>query len=156
MYGTSAHPAVRGGGAFARRNLHRESGRRGAGAIVKKTVAVLKREYFSAVRKKMFIFMTLFFPLLMAGLMFVPIMMMAKSFTGKRVAVVDGTGRLASAFAKPVTPVDKGQPDLAQLLDVEYVDARAQADIKVSAQPYLSRLAAGKQKGGGIDAVLVV
>ena len=70
---------------------------------MKKISAVLKREYFSAVRKKMFIFMTLFCPVLMAGLMFIPIMMMAKSFTGKRVAVIDGTGRLAAAFSKPLT-----------------------------------------------------
>ena len=37
-----------------------------------KMLAVIKREYLQAVRKKMFIFMTLFFPVLMAALFIVP------------------------------------------------------------------------------------
>jgi ABC-2 type transport system permease protein len=122
---------------------------------VNKIAAVLKREYLSAVRKKMFIFMTLFFPVLMAGLMFIPIMMMAKSFTGKRVAVIDGTGRLTAAFSKPLA-TGKGKPgDLSQSLDVEYIGAHGQ-DVQVAAKPILTRLAAGKQKSGGLDAILLV
>lgn len=128
-----------------------------------KIIAVLKREYFSAVRKKMFIFMTLFFPVLMAGLMFIPILMMTKALGGKRVAVIDGTGRLASAFSKPLTPVVPDardqmrgkRGDLPQTLEVEYLDAHGQ-DIQAAAKPYLSRLAAGKQKSGGLDAILLV
>jgi ABC-2 type transport system permease protein len=122
---------------------------------MKKISAVLKREYLSAVRKKMFIFMTLFFPVLMAGLMFIPIMMMAKSFTGKRVAVIDGTGRLSAAFSKPLTTAKPKRGDLPQMLDVEYVDAHGQ-DVQVAAKPILTRLAAGKQKNGGLDAILLV
>lgn len=128
-----------------------------------KIFAVLKREYFSAVRKKMFIFMTLFFPVLMAGMMFVPIFMMTRALGGKHVAVVDGTGRLSEAFSKPLQPrlataseSARGQRgDLPQTLDIEYVDANGKS-VDETAKPYLSRLAAGKQKTGNLDAVLVV
>ena len=130
---------------------------------MKKIMAGLRREYLSAVRKKMFMFMTLFFPVIMAGLMFIPILMMTKALGGKRVAVIDGTGRLASAFAKPLTPAVPGpretlkgeRGDLPQTLEVEYVDARG-TDVQATAKPYLSRLAAGKQKTGGLDAILLV
>jgi len=130
---------------------------------VNKIFAVLKREYLSAVRKKMFIFMTLFFPVIMAALMFIPILMMTKALGGKRVAVVDGTGRLAAAFDKPLKPrmataseSARGQKgDLPQTLDIEYLDAHGQ-DAAAAAKPYLTRLSAGKQKSGGMDAVLVV
>ena len=67
---------------------------------MRKLFAVLKREYLQAVRKKMFIFMTLFFPVLMTGVMALPMLMMANSLTGKKVAVIDGTGQLRDAFAK--------------------------------------------------------
>jgi ABC-2 type transport system permease protein len=129
---------------------------------VNKIFAVLKREYLSAVRKKMFIFMTLFFPVLMAGLMFIPILMMTKALGGKRVAVIDGTGRLTAAFSKPLTPrvpnareSMQGQRDLPQTLDIEYIDAKGK-DVNEAAKPFLTRLAAGKQKTGGLDAVLLV
>jgi ABC-type Na+ efflux pump permease subunit len=39
---------------------------------MKKMFAVVKREYLQAVRKKVFIIMTLLFPFLMAGLMSCP------------------------------------------------------------------------------------
>jgi len=43
-----------------------------------KMFAVMKREYLQAVRKKVFIIMTLLFPFLMAGIMILPGLMMAK------------------------------------------------------------------------------
>ena len=52
---------------------------------MKKMWAVLKREYIVAVRKKMFIFMTLFFPVLMAGLIVLPGLMMARGLGEKKV-----------------------------------------------------------------------
>ena len=130
---------------------------------MKKIFAVLKREYLSAVRKKMFMFMTLFFPVIMAALMFIPILVMTKALGGKRVAVIDGTGRLASAFSKPLTPnmpnaresLQGKRGDLPQTLDIEYVDAHGQ-DVDAAAKPSLTLLAAGKQKTGGLDAILVV
>jgi ABC-2 type transport system permease protein len=126
---------------------------------VKKMMAVMKREYLSAVRKKMFVFMTLFFPVLMAGLMFIPIYMMTKALGGKRVAVIDGTGRLAGAFAKPLTPVAprrRRRQELPQTLNVEYVDAQTQPDLQATLKPYLTRLAADKESANKIDAVFAV
>jgi len=130
---------------------------------VNKILAVLKREYLAAVRKKMFIFMTLFFPVLMAGLMFIPIMLMTRALGEKRVSVVDGTGRLADVFSKALKPeipnpkeaMRGRRGELPQTLELEYLDARGQ-DVQTAAKPYLSRLMAGKQKNGGLDAVFVV
>ena len=126
-----------------------------------KIFAVLKREYLAAVRKKMFIFMTLFFPVLMAGLMFIPIMMMTKAIGDKHVVVVDATGRLAPVFSKAIKPevpdpkeaVQGRRGDLPQTLQVDYLDAHGQ-DAQAAAKPYLTRLMAGKQSG--LDAVFVV
>src|SRR5260221_14499075 len=98
-----------------------------------KMLAVFKREYFATVRKKMFIFMTLFFPVLMAALFFIPAMIISKSLGGKRVAVVDATGRLHEAFVKPLAPavedpkkaVTEGgrrNRGLPQTVSVDYVD----------------------------------
>jgi ABC-2 type transport system permease protein len=115
---------------------------------MKKMLAVLKREYLAAVRKKMFIFMTLFFPVLLAAAFFIPMIVMAKTMAGKSVAVVDGTGKLGSAFQKSTT-VKRRRGDLAQSFNVEYVDAHNGIDPK----PYLQRLS---QKTNRLDAVLVV
>ena len=76
-----------------------------------KMFAVVKREYLQAVRRKMFIFMTLFFPVLMAALFIVPGLMMAKGLGGKKVAVVDGTGALQSSFAHHIEPAAP-EPDI--------------------------------------------
>ena len=65
---------------------------------MRKMFAVFKREYLSSVRKKMFIFMTLFFPVLMAALFFIPMMVMARTLGGKNVAVIDGTRRRTGSF----------------------------------------------------------
>ena len=70
---------------------------------MRKMLAVLKREYLSAVRKKMFIFMTLFFPVLMSAAMLVPTYLIGRSLGGKKVAVVDGTGELRDAFTNGAT-----------------------------------------------------
>src|SRR5260370_2816259 len=69
-----------------------------------KMFAVIKREYLQAVRKKMFIFMTLFFPVLMAALFIVPSLIVAKGLGGKKVAVVDGTGALHGSFSHHIEP----------------------------------------------------
>ena len=77
-----------------------------------KMLAVIKREYLQAVRKKMFIVMTFLFPLLMVGAMTVPGLMMSRTLTGRRIAVVDGTGQLRDAF----TRANEGEkPDAANV-----------------------------------------
>jgi ABC-2 type transport system permease protein len=130
-----------------------------------KMFAVIKREYLQAVRKKMFIFMTLFFPVLMAALFIVPGLMVAKGLGGKKVAVVDGTGALQSSFAhhiEPAAPDPKkalsgsGRGELPQSIDVEYVAAQGQANLQGPAKPYLDRLNADKDSGHRLDAVLLI
>src|SRR5437870_5450738 len=108
---------------------------------MRKMLAVFKREYLAAVRKKMFIFMTLFFPVLMAGLMFIPIMLMSKALGEKHVAVVDGTGRLAEVFSKTLKPevpnpkeaMRGRRGDLPQSLELEYADAHGR-DVDAAAK----------------------
>jgi ABC-2 type transport system permease protein len=130
-----------------------------------KMFAVIKREYLQAVRKKMFIFMTLFFPVLMAALFIVPGLMVAKGMGGKKVAVIDGTGKLQSSFAhhlEPATPDPKkalsggNRGQLPQSIDVEYLDAHGQSNLDTAAKPYLDRLYVDKKSGSGLDAVLVI
>jgi len=130
-----------------------------------KMFAVIKREYLQAVRKKMFIFMTLFFPVLMAALFIVPGLMVAKGLGGKKVAVIDGTGALQSAFAhhlEPAAPDPKkalsgrSRGELPQSIDVEYVAAHGQANLTAPAKSYLDRLNADKDSGRRLDAVLLI
>src|ERR1700730_10730086 len=119
---------------------------------MRKLFAVLKREYLQAVRKKMFIFMTLFFPVLMTGVMALPMLMMANSLTGKKVAVIDGTGQLRDAFTK--TPNQKkSRNELPIDLAIDYIDAHAQ-DPTAVANSYLGRLTS--RENDKLDAVLVI
>ena len=129
-----------------------------------KMFAVIKREYLQAVRKKMFIFMTLFFPVLMAALFTVPAFLMSRGLGGKKVAVVDATGALRSSFAHKIEPEvpdpkkalsGKNRGELPQSLDVEYADAHLQTPSD-GTKPYLDRLNAPKDAGNRLDAVLVI
>src|SRR5436309_2178025 len=120
-----------------------------------KMLAVLKREYLAGVRKKMFIVMTLVFPLFLGGVFFIPIVMMSKGLGEKTVAVVDGSGQLGATYQKP-DDVSKADGDRASTsMHIEYVDAKGQPNVDASAKPYLDRLidARSRQK---LDAVLVV
>ncbi|MBK9292711.1 MAG: ABC transporter permease [Bacteroidetes bacterium] len=64
-----------------------------------KTLLILQREYLIRVRKKSFIIMTFLGPLLMAGLMVVPILLATLQDVGKKsVAVLDETGWFAGKF----------------------------------------------------------
>ena len=130
-----------------------------------KMLAVIKREYLQAVRKKMFIFMTLFFPVLMAALFIVPGLMVARGLGGKKVAVIDGTGELRGAFSHQIEPAapdpkkalsggNRGQ--LPQSIDVVYTDAHRLTDLAAASKPYLDRLYVDKKADNGLDAVLVI
>lgn len=121
---------------------------------MKKLFAVFKREYFAAVRKKMFIIMTFLMPVLMIALFILPSLMMARGMGEKKVAVVDGTGQLRDAVVgegKNVTTDQKGE--LPQKLQLEYADAQGKS-AGDAAKPYLERM-----KGDGaqrLDGVFVV
>lgn len=129
---------------------------------MRKMFAVLKREYLAAVRKKMFIVMTILFPALMAGAILLPTILMTRGLGEKHVAVLDGTGRLADSFSKTLAPVipkpnmddalrgRRRQPDIPQTLKIEYVDASKGSDVK----PFLTRLNAKNAKT--LDAVFVI
>jgi ABC-2 type transport system permease protein len=130
-----------------------------------KMFAVIKREYLQAVRRKMFIFMTIFFPVLMAALFTVPGFLMTRGLGGKKVAVVDGTGALRSSFSRKIEPEAPdpkkalsggSRGELPQSLDVEYADGHGQASPDKAARPYLDRLNAPKESGNRLDAVLVI
>lgn len=123
---------------------------------MRKMFAVLKREYLSAVRKKMFIFMTLFFPVLMSAAMLLPTLLIARSLGGKKVAVVDGTGQLRDAFTNVRRPAQKNSDmrrDLPIDLKIDYVDASGK-NAAETAKPFMSRLTS--RDAGKLDAVLVI
>ena len=130
---------------------------------MKKTFAVIKREYLQAVRRKMFIFMTLFFPVLMAGLMIIPGILMARGIGEKKVVVVDGTGALRDAFTKVPEISTKGLAKrnananaINSTLNVEYVDAHAQSDLTAATKPYLTRVTADRKATDKLDGVLMI
>jgi ABC-2 type transport system permease protein len=138
-----------------------------------KALAVFKREYLEVVRKKSFIIMTLLLPFLMGALMLIPTVLAVKGVEGKRVVVVDGTGRLQDAFAKgsegaPSTDQASSKaareltdqtkaPQFGEVvkLNTEYVEGKG--DPKEAAQPFLDRLKGARQSGSQrLDGVLVI
>lgn len=137
---------------------------------MKKMYAVMKREYLQAVRKKVFIIMTLLFPFLMAGIMILPGLMMAKGMGKKRIAVLDGTGKLQHAFtnrnAQAEEPVDAKQEarkaiegrsrrGLPSQFTVEYVNEEGK-DVEKEAAPYLERLTRDKEAADKLEGVFVI
>jgi ABC-2 type transport system permease protein len=139
---------------------------------MKKMFVVMKREYLQAVRKKVFIIMTLLFPFLMAGLMVLPGLMMAKGMGQKRIAVLDGTGTLREAFAnanakEPEEKVDTKkaaqkaiegggrQRGLPSQFTIEYVD-KTNADVEKEAKPYLTRLTRDDEAPDKLEGVFVI
>jgi ABC-2 type transport system permease protein len=132
-----------------------------------KLFAVLKREYLQAVRRKMFVVMTLLMPVLMSGAIILPSFLMARGLGEKNVAVLDGTGQLQPAFTRTMQPevpgvkesVARGRrraPELPQTLKVDYVDVHADADLTSAAKPYLDRLNADRKAANRLDAVFLI
>jgi len=123
-----------------------------------KMLAVLKREYLAGVRKKMFIVMTLIFPLFLGGVFYIPIIMMSKGLGEKTVAVVDGTGVLQETYAKS-DDISKAIDDreASSSMHIEYIDAKGKADVDAAAKPSLDRMTeTGARDKSKLDAVLVV
>jgi ABC-2 type transport system permease protein len=133
-----------------------------------KMLAVLKREYLQTVRKKSFIIMTLLFPFLMAALMILPGLLMAKGMGLKRIAVLDGTGKLREAFARPnerpkTDPKKEAEkalsgnrrPELPTTIQVEYIDM-AGKNVETGAKPYLERLGRDKDASDKLEGIFVI
>lgn len=136
-----------------------------------KMYAVMKREYLQAVRKKAFIIMTLLLPFLMAGMMVLPGLMMAKGMGTKRIAVLDGTGKLESAFERPNAPEEgeekldarkearkalsgRNRRALPSQMQIEYVSQPGATEA--AAQPYLERISRKDDAPDKLDGVFVV
>jgi ABC-2 type transport system permease protein len=141
---------------------------------VKKMFAVMKREYLQAVRKKMFIIMTLLFPFLMAGVMVLPGLLMAKGMGKKRIAVVDGTASLGEAFAKPDAQAEEEKkkanpneearkaltgrrrgPEIPAQISIEYVPYTG-AGLEGAIKPYLDRLTRDDDAADKLEGVFVI
>jgi ABC-2 type transport system permease protein len=139
-----------------------------------KMFAVMKREYIQAVRKKMFIIMTILLPFLMAGITILPGLLLAKGMGSKRIAVLDGTGRLAAAFAKPNAPDEAAtkkdataqareamsgkqrRPDFPTDMRIEYVNKAGAKDLDAAAGPYLGRLNLDKDAADKLEGVFII
>jgi ABC-2 type transport system permease protein len=75
---------------------------------MKKLFAVIKKEYKVIVHKKSFIIMTILTPVLMAGMMFVPVLLMKVGRSEKKIAVADYSGGYYQALsAKPQAKKEK-------------------------------------------------
>ena len=128
-----------------------------------KLFAVFKREYLQAVRKKMFIIMTILLPILLAALFVLPSLVMVKGIGTKQITVVDGTGQLSGAFERVPEPAsdDADEPKLGRRanlpssMNVTYVAAANQPNLDSTAKPYLDRLSSDK-KNDRLDGVLVI
>ena len=82
---------------------------------MKKILAVIKKEYKTIVHKKSFIIMTVLTPVLMAGLMFVPVLLMKMGRTDKTIAVADYAGGYVQALSAPPAQRKAGKPDFQDL-----------------------------------------
>ena len=59
---------------------------------------IIAREYLQRVKKKSFILLTFFIPLLMAGLIFVPVWLASIKGETAHIAIIDQTGKYAHLF----------------------------------------------------------
>ncbi|HET7436783.1 MAG TPA: ABC transporter permease [Thermoanaerobaculia bacterium] len=132
-----------------------------------KMFAVFKREYLQAVRRKIFVIMTFLFPFLMSGIMLLPGLLISRGMGEKRIAVLDGTGKLREAFARPnenARPDAKKEaqetlrgrrsgPELPSQLNIDYQDKQG-ANLDAEAKPYFARLAS--KKSDKLDGIFVI
>ncbi len=118
---------------------------------MRKLWAVLKREYRETVRKPSFLVMTVLAPFLMAALMVVPALLAVKGMGERRVAILDGTGRLGNVVAALEKESPGGRSPFARggsagreggptgKIVPEYVNLDG-IDPKNAVGPYLARL----------------
>jgi ABC-2 type transport system permease protein len=87
-----------------------------------KILVIIKREYLTRVRKKSFIIMTILAPLLFAGLMIIPpLLMMGDSGDLKKIAVVEDNSNIFKGVLK-----DRDD------IDFEYVENKSFEELKAS------------------------
>ena len=127
-----------------------------------KLFAVFKREYLQAVRKKMFIIMTVLLPILLAAVFIIPSMAMVKGLGKKQITVIDGTGQLGESFKRTEEPADDSQSsklrrraEVPTSMAITYIARPGEPNLDAIAKPYLDRLSSEK-KGERLDGVFVV
>jgi ABC-2 type transport system permease protein len=101
---------------------------------MKKLFAVIKKEYKVIVKKKSFIIMTVLTPVLMAGMMFVPVMLMKMGRTEKKIAVADYAGGYTQALsAKPAAKPEQKKDGI----DLDAIDQQKglEAAGRITFQP---------------------
>jgi ABC-2 type transport system permease protein len=100
---------------------------------MKKTFAVIKKEYKIIVKKKSFIIMTVLTPVLMAAMMIVPVLLMKVGRTEKKIAVADYAGSYYQALsAKPQAKKENRKTGLD--MDVMNKQQEAEAAGRISFQ----------------------
>lgn len=132
---------------------------------MRKLWAVLKREYRETVKKPSFLIMTVLAPFLLGALMLVPALLASRGMGERRVAVLDGTGRLRAAVEGLAgeAPAERSAFARGRGTNVptgrivpEYVDLFT-VDPKNAVGPYLERLSVERTpKERRLDGVLLV
>ncbi|MBP7675345.1 MAG: ABC transporter permease [Thermoanaerobaculia bacterium] len=132
---------------------------------MRKLWAVLKREYRETVKKPSFLIMTVLAPFLLGALMLVPALLASRGMGERRVAVLDGTGRLRAAVEGLAgeAPAERSAFARGRGTNVptgrivpEYVDLFT-VDPKNAVGPYLERLSLERTpKERRLDGVLLV
>jgi len=132
---------------------------------VRKLWAVLKREYRETVKKPSFLIMTVLAPFLLGALMLVPALLASRGMGERRVAVLDGTGRLRAAVEGLAGEAPDERSTFARgrgtnvptgRIVPEYVDLFT-VDPKNAIGPYLERLSVERTpREQRLDGVLLV
>ena len=118
-----------------------------------KILLIIKREYLTRVKKKSFIIMTLIGPLLMAGLMLVPIWLAIKDKDIQRIEVIDETGAFINQFENTselqfkneFISIDEAKANLyddmyTAILHIHSVEKDSQVKLYYKNQPGLSTI----------------
>src|SRR5678815_4015977 len=93
-----------------------------------RVLVVARRDYLSRVRTPAFWITTVILPLMMAGWIVLPSLIMSKSRGGLRLAVVDETGKVAPVLEKEVAGagVEGSRVDLTLKVEPPAADTAAQ------------------------------
>ncbi len=118
-----------------------------------KIFLIIKREYLTRVKKKSFIIMTLIGPLLMAGLMVVPIWLATKDKDIQRIEVIDETGAFIKQFENTselqfkdgFRPIEEAKADLyngkyTSILYIKSAEKDAEIEMFYKKQPGFSTI----------------
>lgn len=134
---------------------------------MRKVFAVIKREYLQVVRKKSFWILSILMPVFLLGLMLGPALLMRRGLSGKRVVVLDGTGRLRPAFEsasgtglKPTMGDSEavfGSRSRRNALSIDFEYVSVDGDLNAARAPYFERLSKRRApKGERLDGVVIV